>query len=121
MNIDIGMRFFAFCCRGDLQIAHIDGRALIINIGTVRKGLFLVRELQIEWTICKLNGRFANQVGYLQNQVGELHHILRCASSRTLPLRRTQTYSHHARDAFLCIYMYVCERPDNTRVGANCN
>jgi len=66
------MRFFAFCCRGDLQIAPIDGRALIINIGTVRKGLFLVRELQIEWTICKLNGRFANQVGYLQNQVGEL-------------------------------------------------
>ena len=53
------MRFFAFCCRGDLQIAPIDGRALIINIGTVRKGLFLVRELQIEWTICKLNGRIA--------------------------------------------------------------
>ena len=24
---------------------------------------------------------------------------------------------------FLCIYMYlhICERPDNTRVGANCN
>ena len=80
------MRFFAFCCRGDLQIAPIDGRALIINIGTVRKGLFLVRELQIEWTICKLNGRFANQVG-------ELHHILRCASSRTLPLRHTQKTS----------------------------
>ena len=53
--------------------------------------------------------------------MSELHHILRCASSRTLPLRRTQTYSHHARNAFLCIYMYVCERPDNTRVGANCN
>ena len=22
---------------------------------------------------------------------------------------------------FLCIYMYICERPKNTRVGANCN
>ena len=22
---------------------------------------------------------------------------------------------------FLCIYMYICERPENTRVGANCN
>ena len=37
------------------------------------------------------------------------------------PLQRAQTYSHHAHDAFLCIYMYICERPDNTRVGANCN
>nr|DAN39715.1 MAG TPA: hypothetical protein [Caudoviricetes sp.] len=53
--------------------------------------------------------------------MGKLHHILRCASSRTLPLQRAQTYSHHAHDAFLCIYMYICERPDNTRVGANCN
>jgi len=23
--------------------------------------------------------------------------------------------------SFLCIYTYACERPDNTRVGANCN
>ena len=37
------------------------------------------------------------------------------------PLRRTQKNPYHARDAFLCIYTYVCERPDNTRVGANCN
>ena len=40
------------------------------------------------------------------------------------PLRRTQTYSHHARDAFLCIYivfMYIRQCPDNTHVGANCN
>ena len=39
------------------------------------------------------------------------------------PLQRAQTYSHHAHDAFLCIYMYlhICERLDNTRVGANCN
>ena len=41
------------------------------------------------------------------------------------PLQRAQTYSHHAHDVFLCIYMYIyiyiCERPDNTRVGANCN
>jgi len=22
---------------------------------------------------------------------------------------------------FLCIYMYICERSENTRVGANCN
>ena len=34
------------------------------------------------------------------------------------PLQRAQTYSHHARDAFLCIYMYICERPENTHVGA---
>ena len=73
------MRFFAFCCRGDLQIAHIDGRALIINIEIVRKGLFLVCELQIEWTIykssgriAKLNGRFANQVGELKNWMDDL-------------------------------------------------
>ena len=50
--------------------------------------------------------------------VGEFHHILRCASSRTLPLRRTQKNLCHARDA-ICIY--ICQRSDNTRVGANCN
>ena len=39
------------------------------------------------------------------------------------PLQRAQTYSHHAHNVFLCIYMYlhICERPENTRVGANCN
>nr|DAN63810.1 MAG TPA: hypothetical protein [Caudoviricetes sp.] len=41
--------------------------------------------------------------------MGNLHHILRCASSRTLPLRRTQTYSHHAHDAFF-VYLHVCLR-----------
>ena len=28
---------------------------------------------------------------------------------------------YHASDAFLCIYMYICERSENTHVGANCN
>ena len=37
------------------------------------------------------------------------------------PLQRAQKNPYHARDAFLCIYMYICEHPDNTRVGANCN
>nr|DAN63806.1 MAG TPA: hypothetical protein [Caudoviricetes sp.] len=44
------------------------------------------------------------------------------------PLRHTQTNPYHARDAFCVftciftrIYIYTCERPDNTRVGANCN
>ena len=53
--------------------------------------------------------------------MGELHHILRCASSRTLPLRRTQKNPYQAHDVFFCIYMHICERPENTRVGANCN
>ena len=37
------------------------------------------------------------------------------------PLRHTQTPSYQAHDVFFCIYMHICERPDNTRVGANCN
>ena len=60
--------------------------------------------------------------------MGELHHILRCASSRTLPLQRTQKNLSHARDVFLCVYTHIytylhdiCQRSDNTRVGANCN
>ena len=56
--------------------------------------------------------------------MGELHHILRCASLRTLPLQRAQKNPYHARDAFLCIYivfMYIRQCPDNTHVGANCN
>jgi len=41
------------------------------------------------------------------------------------PLRRMQTPSYHARDAFLCVYTHIymhlhdiCQRSDNTRVGA---
>ena len=41
------------------------------------------------------------------------------------PLQHTQTNPYHAHDVFLCIYMYIyiyiCQRLDNTRVGANCN
>jgi len=36
---------------------------------------------------------------WMNCNMGELHHILRCASSRTLPLRRTQKNLCHARDA----------------------
>ena len=60
--------------------------------------------------------------------VGEFHHILRCASSRTLPLQRTQTPSYQAHDVFLCVYTHIytylhdiCQHSDNTHVGANCN
>ena len=41
----------------------------------------------------------------------------------------TRKHTHTMPMMFFCvftcifarIYMYICERPDNTRVGANCN
>ena len=33
----------------------------------------------------------------------------------------TRKHTHTMPAMFLCIYMYICERPENTRVGANCN
>ena len=64
--------------------------------------------------------------------------ILRCSASRTslwaaqashTPLRQLADFAPttHAKKSipcpwcFLCIYMYICECPENTRVGANCN
>ena len=45
---------------------------LIINIEIVRKGLFLVCELQIEWTIYKSSGRIAKSSGRIANWMDDL-------------------------------------------------
>ena len=82
------------------------------NVRDLRK-----KRTQQHRAICN-GGRFAI---WANCNMGELHHILRCASSRTLPLQRTQTPSYQAHDVFFCIYMYICERSENTRVEANCN
>lgn len=50
-----------------------------------------------------------------------------CITYSAVPARGLYPYNVHKRThtmlmmPFLCIYRYVCERPDNTRVGANCN
>ena len=84
----------------------------IENMGDLQWGQF------VTWVICNMGNLQWGRIAIWAN----------CNS----PLRRTQKNPYHARDAFFVylhaylqvfthIYMYICERPDNTRVGANCN
>ena len=74
-------------------------------------------------------GRFG--MGAIENmgdlQWGQFVTWVICITYSAAPARGLCPYDARKRThtmpmmPFLCIYTYVCERPDNTRVGANCN
>ena len=78
-----------------------------------------------KWVNCNI-GEFATRVNC---NVGEFATKANCITYSAAPARGLCPYDTRKQIhtmpvmLFLCIYMYlhICERPENTRVGANCN
>ena len=62
-----------------------------------------------------------------RNSIGRFAIWANCITYSAAPARGLCPYDAHKRThtmpvmLFSYIYMYICERPVNTRVGANCN